>query len=111
MGNSCCGASCSAVLTPEIKEVVKQSAYVAITSLSGSGQPHLIVVGQVKDIPDDNTLVFGVYKMEKTRQNLAETGFMQVAVVSGKKGYRFSGKARAEGDKVYFTVEKADILL
>lgn len=111
MGCSCCGAGCSGILTPEIKDVIGQTAFVAITTLSGSGQPHLIVVGQVKGIPDDNTLVFGVYKMENTRQNLAETGLMQVAVVSGKKGYRFSGKARVEGDKVFFTVEKADTLL
>jgi len=49
--------------------------------------------------------------MEKTRQNLAETGVMQVAAVAGKKGYRLSGKARAEGDEVLFTVESADVLL
>ncbi|WP_342741342.1 helix-turn-helix domain-containing protein [Desulfoscipio geothermicus] len=109
MGCNCCG--CNAVLTPEIKEVIAQSAFVPITTLSGDGQPHLIVVGKVKEVRDDNTLVFGVYKMEKTRRNLAETGVMQVAAVAGKKGYRLSGKARTEGEEVLFKVEKADALL
>ncbi|HBX23227.1 MAG TPA: pyridoxamine 5'-phosphate oxidase family protein [Desulfotomaculum sp.] len=111
MGCNCCGSGCSGILTPEIKDVIGQTAFVAITTLSGGGQPHLIIVGKVKDIPDDNTLIFGVYKMEKTSRNLAETGLMQAAVVSGKKGYRLSGKARVEGDKVFFTVENADPLL
>jgi hypothetical protein len=109
MGCNCCG--CNAVLTPEIKEVIAQSAFVPITTLSGDGQPHLIVVGKVKEVRDNNTLVFGVYKMEKTRRNLAETGVMQVAVVSGKKGYRLNGKGRAEGDEVIFTAEKVNALL
>ena len=106
-----CNCGCNAALTPEIKEVIEQSAFVPMATLSGDGQPHLIVVGKVKEVKDDNTLVFGVYKMEKTRQNLAETGVMQVAVVAGKKGYRLSGKAKAEGDEVLFIVEKADALL
>lgn len=106
-----CGGNGNAILTPEIKEVIAQSAFVPIATLSGDGQLHLIVAGQVKEVKDDNTLVFGVYKMVKTRQNLAETGIMQVAVVSGKKGYRLVGKGRADGEEVIFTVEKADSLL
>lgn len=109
MGSSCCG--CNAVLTPEIKEVITQSAFIPVTTLSGDGQPHLIVVGKVKEIRGENTLVLGVYKMEKTRQNLTETGVMQVVAVSGKQGYRFSGQACAEGDEVIFTVKKVAALL
>lgn len=111
MGCDCCGSVCNAVLTPEIKEVISQSAFVPITTLSGNGQPHLIVVGKVKEIRSDDTLVFGVYKMVKTRENLAETGIMQVAVAAGKKGYRLSGKGRAEGDEVLFAVEQVEALL
>jgi predicted pyridoxine 5'-phosphate oxidase superfamily flavin-nucleotide-binding protein len=109
MGCNCCG--CNTVLTPEIKEVIAQSAFVPIATLSEDGQPHLIVVGKVKEVRNDNTLVFGVYKMEKTRRNIAETAVMQVAVVAGKKGYRLSGKAWTEGEEVFLTVEKADALL
>ena len=106
----CCSHE-NAVLTPEIKEVVGQAPFVPITTISGDGQPHLIVVGKVKEIRGNNTLVFGVYKMEKTRRNLAETGLMQVAAVSGKKGYRLSGRARVEGEEVLLTVDKAESLL
>jgi len=106
----CCSHK-NAVLTPEIKEVVGQAPFVPITTVSGDGQPHLIVAGKVKEIRGDHTLVFGVYKMEKTRRNLAETGLMQVAAVSGKKGYRLSGRARVEGEEVLLTVDKAESLL
>jgi predicted pyridoxine 5'-phosphate oxidase superfamily flavin-nucleotide-binding protein len=106
-----CNCNCNAVITPEIKEVISQSAFIPVTTLSGDGQSHLIVVGKVKEIRDDNTLVLGVYKMVKTRQNLVETGVMQIAAVSGKQGYRFSGRARAEGDEIIFTVEKLAALL
>lgn len=111
MGCNCCGANCDAVLTSEIKEIIVQAPFIPIATLSGDKQPHLIVVGKVKEVRADNTLVFGVYKMVKTRQNLAETGIMQVAAVAGKKGYRLSGKGRAEGDEVFFIVEKAEPLL
>lgn len=111
MGCASCGTDCAAVLTQEIKDVISKSAFVPITTISKEGQPHLIVVGKVKEIRGDDTLVFGVYKMVKTRQNLAETGIMQVAAVAEKKGYRLSGKGRAEGDEVLFKVEKADVLL
>lgn len=107
----CCCSKESAVLTPEIKEVLGQAPFIPITTVSGEGKPHLIVVGKVKEIRGDNTLVFGVYKMENTRRNLAENNLMQVAAVSGKKGYRLSGSARAEGSEVIFTVYSADHLL
>lgn len=108
---SCGPEGKGAVLTPEIKEVISQSPFLALTTVSRDGQPHLIVVGKVKEIRDGDTLVFGVYGMKKTRQNLSETGLLQVAAVSGKVGYRFSGKATFTESEVFFTVEKADSLL
>ncbi|HHW42401.1 pyridoxamine 5'-phosphate oxidase family protein [Desulfofundulus thermobenzoicus] len=106
-----CEAGCGAVLTPEIKKVIAESPFLALNTISKDGQPHLIVVGQAKDVREDDTLVFGVYKMVKTRQNLSETGLMQVAAVSGKVGYRLTGKATARDDEVLFKVEKAEALL
>lgn len=113
MGCSCdCSTACGdEILSREMKEVISQSAFIPVTTISADGQPHLIVVGRVKDILPGDTLVLGVYKMVKTRDNLAQTGVMQLAAVSGKKGFRFSGKARAEDDKVFFKVEKAYPLL
>jgi predicted pyridoxine 5'-phosphate oxidase superfamily flavin-nucleotide-binding protein len=109
-----CNCGCSgghAVLTQEIKEVLGQAPFVPITTVSGDGKPHLIVVGKAKEIRGDNTVVFGIYKMNKTQKNLAETGLMQVAAVSGKKGFRLSGKARTEGEEIIFTADGAESLL
>ncbi len=111
MGCSCCGTGDKQKLTSEIKGVIEQTAFVPITTLTAQGKPHLIVAGKVKEIREDNTLVFGVYKMVQTRQNLADNGIMQVAVVSGKKGYRFSGKGCAVGDEVLFAVDSIETLL
>jgi len=105
-----CG-SCSAILTPEVREVVTQSAFVPLVTVSGDGKPHLIVVGKAREFRGDDTVVFGVYKMVTTGRNLAETGIMQAAAVAGKKGYRLSGRARVEDQEVLFTVEQVDALL
>jgi Pyridoxamine 5''-phosphate oxidase. len=100
-----------AVLTPEMKEVLTQSPFIALTSVSKAGQPHLIVVGKVKEIVVDHVLVFGVYQMNKTRQNLAETGLLQVAAVSGKSGYRFSGSASFSETEIRCSVTEVEPLL
>jgi predicted pyridoxine 5'-phosphate oxidase superfamily flavin-nucleotide-binding protein len=94
-----------------MKEVILTSPFVALASVSKEGEPHLIVVGKVKQITEASQLVFGVYKMEKTRENLVETGCLQVAVVSGKTGYRFTGKAVAQNDELIFTIQDAATLL
>ncbi|SMC88237.1 pyridoxamine 5'-phosphate oxidase family protein [Sporomusa malonica] len=99
------------VLTAEMKEVILSSPFIALASVSKKGEPHLIVVGKVKQISDDSHLVFGVYKMEKTKENLVETGCLQVVVVSGKVGYRFSGKAVAQNDEVVFSIQEVATLL
>ena len=100
-----------AILTNEMKEAVLASPFIALTSVSKAGVPHLIVVGKAKDIVNDSQLVFGVYKMETTRQNLAETGCLQAAVVSGKIGYRFTGKAVVQNDEVILSIEQVAALL
>ncbi len=99
------------VITPEIKEVLTQSPFIALTSVSQVGQPHLVVVGKVKEIAAGNVLIFGVYKMNKTRQNLAETGLLQAVAVSGKSGYRFAGNASSSETEVRFQVAEIEPLL
>ena len=106
-----CAEGLPATLTPEVKEVITQSAFVPLVTVTKDGQPHLIVVGKVKETRGEDTVVFGVYKMVTTGRNLAETGIMQAAAVAGKKGYRLSGRARMEGQEVLFTVERVDALL
>ena len=99
------------VLTSEMKEVLAQSPFIALTTVSKVGRPHLIVVGKVKEIKSENVLVFGIYKMNTTRQNLSETGLLQVVAVSGKSGYRFSGGASFSETEIHFTVEAIEPLL
>jgi hypothetical protein len=98
-------------ITSEIKDVILASPFIALASVAKSGKPHLIVVGKVKQIKDDSHLVFGVYKMDKTRENLLETGSLQVVAVSGKIGYRFTGKAVAQDDEIVFSIQQVETLL
>lgn len=102
------------VITDEIKKLAKEAPIVPITTVSAQGEPHLIVVSQVKEVKDGDVLAFGIYKMERTQQNIKETGSMQVVLASkvdGPKGYRLIGKAFIEGKEVLFKVEKAEALL
>ena len=99
------------VISPEMKEVLNQSPFIALTTVSKVGRPHLIVVGKVKEIKSDNFLVFGIYKMNKTRQNLSETGLLQVVAVSGKSGYRFSGDANCTETEIHLIVKEIESLL
>lgn len=107
MACECCGP----VLSAEIKNAISSAPFLTLVSLSKEGAPHTIVVGKAKEIKDDATLVFGVYKMQKTRENLVETGFLQVAAVAGKSGYRLTGKAHATDSEVVFHVDTSESLL
>lgn len=86
---------------------------IPIVTVSPQGEPHLIVVAQAKEIKDD-ALGFGIYKMERTQENIKDNGSMQVAVATlegGPKGVRLTGKASIEGQVVWFKPEKAEVLL
>lgn len=111
MNNECCNMNNRIVLTPEVKKIIEESPFLALATISKAGQPHLIVVGKAKEVRDDNCLVFGVYKMNKTQENIAETGVMQVAAASGKSGYRLTGKACVKESDVIFLPEKVESLL
>lgn len=102
------------VISQEIKELIEQAPMVPITTVSASGEPHLIVVGKVKEVRGQDTLVFGVYKMEKTQQNIKANGLMQVIVAvrdGGPKGYRLTGNASVDDNLVLFIAEKSEKLL
>ncbi|HVJ49715.1 pyridoxamine 5'-phosphate oxidase family protein [Desulfitobacterium sp.] len=102
------------LITNDIKKVISEAPIVPIVTVSATGEPHLIVVGKVKEVKEDDILVFGIFKMEKTQQNIKETEVMQVALVSktdGPKGYRLSGKACIEGQAVLFKAEKIEALI
>jgi predicted pyridoxine 5'-phosphate oxidase superfamily flavin-nucleotide-binding protein len=108
---SSCSSTKEPVLTAPVRETVEKSPFLALTTLSGDGRPHTIAVAKVKEIRGSDTLVFGVYKMVRTRQNLAETGGLQVVAVNGQAGYRLSGKATATAEEVTLTVDGVEALL
>lgn len=102
------------VITNEIQELIPQAPIVPIVTVSSQGEPHLITVGQVKEVREGDTLIFGIYKMQKTQQNIQDTGTMQVLIATregGAKGYRLTGKACIEGQQVLFKAENAEALL
>ena len=102
------------VITKEIKELIPKAQTVSVVTVSNEGEPHLIVVGKVEEVRDEDTLVFGIYKMQVTQKNIRDNGKMQVAIATmdgGPKGYRLSGHASIEGKQVFFKVEEAELLL
>lgn len=102
------------VITKEIKEVITKTPFVPIVTVSSQGEPHLIVVGKVLEVREEDVLVFGIYKMAQTQKNIMETGKMQVIIATtqdGPKGCRLTGQACIEGKQVMFKAEKAEALL
>lgn len=102
------------IISQEIKELIGQVPLVPLATVSDNGEPHLIVVGNVKEVRENDTLAFGVYKMEKTQQNIKANGLMQVIIAvrdGGPKGYRLTGKATVDGSLVLFTAEQSEKLL
>ncbi|ODA40484.1 pyridoxamine 5'-phosphate oxidase family protein [Desulfosporosinus sp. BG] len=102
------------VITQEIKDTIAKAPFVPITTVSAQGEPHMIVVGKVAEIRDEDILGFGIYKMEVTQQNIKANGMMQVVIATmdgGPKGFRLSGKACIEEKLVLFKAEKVEMLL
>lgn len=102
------------VIDETIKDLIPKAPFIPIATVSENGEPHLIVVGKVAEVRDEDTLAFGIYKMDTTRKNLSANGQMQVTIVStegGPKGFRLTGKAHAEEKVVVFKAEKAEALL
>ena len=101
------------VFTDDIKAAVAKTAFIPILTFSEAGEAHLIVVGKGEPVAED-TLSFGIYKMETTQKNIASTGKAQVVLVdmeNGPKGFRLTGKACVEGGKVLFKAEAVEALL
>ena len=102
------------LITKEIKDMISGAKTVSIVTVSNEGEPHLIIVGKVAEVRDDDTLVFGIFKMNNTQQNISENGKMQIAIAVNEespKGARLTGQASIDGQQVILKVEKAEMLL
>jgi predicted pyridoxine 5'-phosphate oxidase superfamily flavin-nucleotide-binding protein len=106
----------SMVIGEEVKKVIGESAFLALVTVCPDGTPHPIVAG--KGTVRDDTIVFGIYKMEQTQKNLRHNNKAQVLgamMNGGPLGFRLSGTAaiaeNAARKELVFTVEGVDRLI
>jgi uncharacterized protein len=100
------------IITEEIKNVVEGSAFITLVTQGPDRTPHPIITGK-GEVADD-TIVFGIYKMEVTQKNLAQNpGAWLVACTKdgGPKGYRLTGTAAARDKQLIFTPSKAEAMI
>lgn len=95
-----------------VKNVIEESAFIVIDTLGEDKLPHPIIVG--KGEVGDETVSFGIYKMEVTQKNLlhGSKAWILAATMNGApKGYRLMGDAKVEGKSLVFTPQKVEELI
>ncbi|AFV02162.1 MULTISPECIES: pyridoxamine 5'-phosphate oxidase family protein [unclassified Dehalobacter] len=100
------------VINEGVKAVIEGSAFLSLVTLGADGIPHPIIVGKGEVVGD--TVVFGIYKMDVTQQNLAADKNIWVVAATmdgGPKGYRLNGTAEVKDKKLIFTPAKVDALI
>lgn len=98
------------IINENVKAVVEGSAFLSLVTMGKDGTPHPIVAGKGEVAGD--SIVFGIYKMETTRKNLAANkNVWVVAATGGPKGYRLTGTAEAKGKQLVFTPFLAEELI
>ncbi|MDR3279830.1 MAG: pyridoxamine 5'-phosphate oxidase family protein [Synergistaceae bacterium] len=100
------------IITDEIKSVIVGTPFLSLVTIGADGDPHPIITGKGEPVGD--TIVFGIYKMEATRKNLASNPKAWVVCATlegGPKGYRLSGTAAAADKNVIFTAKSAEAML
>ena len=101
------------VITDEVKRVVEETAFLSLVTVNADGTPHPIIAG--KGEVSGDTVVFGIYKMEKTQANLLKNKNAWVVgatkVDGAPKGIRLAGTAEAREKRLIFTVAAAEALI
>lgn len=101
------------IITEEMKQIVQGTAFLSLVTVNPDGTPHPIIAG--KGECDGDTVVFGIYKMEKTQANLLKNKNAWVVGATRTdgqpQGIRLSGTAEARDQKLIFTAVKAEKLL
>jgi hypothetical protein len=104
------------IITDDVKKVIEKSAFLSIVTIGPAGNPHPIIVGKGK--VSDDRIVFGIYKMEQTRENLKTNKNVYVLGAvppesEGKMptGYRLTGTAEAKDKQLFFTASRVDALI
>ena len=101
------------IITEEIKEIIRDTSFLSLVTVNADGTPHLIIAG--KGEVSGDTVVFGIYKMERTQANLKSNANAWIAGATkgqGKpKGVRLTGTAAVQEKKLIFTSTKAEALI
>jgi hypothetical protein len=101
------------IITEEIKQIIRETAFLSLITLNPDGTPHPIIAG--KGEVSGDSIEFGIYKMEKTQANLRNNKNAWVVgatLTEGKpKGIRLIGTAAAQDKKLIFSPAKAEPLL
>ncbi len=98
------------VIHDDVREVVEGSAFLSLVTMNADGTPHPIVAG--KGEVKEDTIVFGIYKMDRTQKNLAQNKSAWVVAATGTpKGYRLIGTAQTDGKQLIFTPSAAEPLI
>jgi uncharacterized protein len=100
------------IINEGIKAVIEGSAFISLVTVGVDGAPHPIIAG--KGTVDGDTILFGIYKMETTQQNLASNKNAWVLAATkegGPKGYRLTGTAEVKEKQLIFTPSKAEALI
>jgi hypothetical protein len=100
------------IIDDDVKKVIESTAFLSLVTLDPDGIPHPIIAG--KGEVSGDTVVFGIYKMEKTQKNLSKNSkawLVGATMTGGPKGYRLSGSAVAKDKQLIFTPDKAEKLI
>ena len=101
------------VITDEMKQIVQGTAFLSLVTVNADGTPHPIVTGKAEAA--GGTLIFGIFKMEKTQENLLKNNnaWVVCATITDRKpkGIRFTGTAETKDKKLVFTAAKAENLI
>jgi hypothetical protein len=100
------------VIDNDVKAVVEGTAFLSLVTLGPDGVPHPIIAGK-GEVSGEN-VIFGIYKMEVTQQNLTKNNKAWVVGATmdgGPRGYRLSGTAAAKDKQLIFTPAKVEKLI
>jgi hypothetical protein len=99
-------------INDDMKKVLEGTSFLSLVTVGKDGAPHPIIAGTGKVVGD--TVVFGIYKMEVTQENLLRdkrAWVVGATLDGGPHGYRLNGTAQASGAELVFTPDSADVLI
>jgi hypothetical protein len=100
------------VITDEIKGIIEGAAVITLVTVNADGTPHPIIAG--KGEVEGDKVIFGIYKMIVTQENLLKNNKAWVAAGTKEqkpRGCRLTGSAAAQDKKLIFTAAKAEELI